>query len=153
MAVSCWGFSQHGRFSECPEGTWPVPIALSLLPPSWEQDVGEGPSHPNHSSGELQCAGALGKQEAMFLPRPSGFNRPFKQSLLSALKYVENSEAEWHPCKLYFPLGMHTGQSHCQISSVFCEWHQSDRCRMKEKITRMCPEFIPCRENVKRGSS
>lgn len=153
MAVSCWGFFQHGRFSECAEGTWPEPIAVSLLPPAWEQDVTEGPACPNHSSGERQHAGAVGKQEARFLPRPSCFNRPFKQSLLPALKYVENSEAECHPCILCFTLGMHTGQSHCPISSVFCEWHQSDRWHMKEKITRMCPEFRACRENVKRGSS
>lgn len=74
-----------------------MPLALSLMPAAWEQDVREGPAHPNYSSGELQHAGAVGKQEARFLHRPSGFNRPFQQSLLPALKYVESSEADAIP--------------------------------------------------------
>lgn len=104
-------------------GAVPAATELSLLPAAWEQGVAEGPARSRHSSGELQGAGAVGKQEATFLPRHSGLNWPFKQSLLPALKYIENSEAECncHPCKLYFTWGMHTGQSHCQISSVFCE--------------------------------
>lgn len=86
VAVSCWEFFQHGRFSVCAEGTWPVPIVLPLLPPPREQDVAEGPACPSHSLGVLQHAGAVGKQESRLLSRPSGFNRPFKQSLLPDLK-------------------------------------------------------------------
>lgn len=151
MIISCWGFFQCGKFSECAEGTWSVPVAVSLQPPAQEQDVAEGPACPSHSSGAACwiCREAGGR----FLPRPSGFNRPSKQNLLPALKYAENSEAECHPCKLYFTWGMHTGQSHCHISSIFYVWHQSDRCHMKERITRTCPEFRACRGNVKRGSS
>lgn len=155
MAVSCWGFFQPGRFPECAEGTWPEPISLPSPPPAWEQDRAEGMGCPNHRSGELQHAPAMGKQEARVLPRPSDLTGSSKQSPLPALKSMGNFEAECHccPCKLYFTRGMRAGHSHCQISSLFCEWHQGDRHHMKEQITRMCPEFRACRERVERGSS
>lgn len=93
-------------------GAVPAATALSLLPAAWEQGVAEGPARSSHSSGELQGAGAVGKQEATFLPRHSGLNRPFKQSLLPALKYIENSEAECncHPCKLFYEGDAHRSE-------------------------------------------
>lgn len=100
-----------------------MPILLPLTAPVWEQDVAEGPGCPSHCSGKPQRAGAMGKQEARFLPRPSGLTRFSKQRPLPGTKYIENFEAErtCPPHKLYFTYGMHTGHSHCQISSVFCE--------------------------------
>lgn len=84
-----------------------------------------------------------GSRSPGFSPDPLVSTGLSNKAFCLTLKHVENSEAECHPCKLYFTYGMHTSQNHCQI----------DRCHMKEKITRMCPEFRAHRENAKSGSS
>lgn len=125
-------FFQCGRFLKHAEGAWLVPTSLPPPPSAQEQDVAEGLWFSATAQVRSSMPEIWGSRRLRFFPDllvspglqnkapclPSNITRILKRNAIA----VPVSSISH---------GMPRDHNHCQISRVFCEWHQGDRCRMK----------------------